>query len=60
MSDLKKRTAVGIIWNFSEQLTKRGLSIIITILLARFLLPDDFGLIAMMAVFLGIASKLME
>jgi len=60
MNDLKKRTAVGIIWNFSEQLTKRGLSIIITILLARFLLPDDFGLIAMMAVFLGIASKLME
>ncbi len=60
MSDLKKRTAVGIIWNFSEQLTKRGLSIIITILLARFLLPDDFGLIAMMAVFLGIASYLMD
>ena len=60
MSDLKKRTAIGIIWNFSEQLAKRGLSIIITILLARFLVPDDFGLIAMMAVFLGLASRLMD
>ena len=60
MSNLKKRTTVGIIWNFAEQLAKRGLSIIITILLARFLVPDDFGLIAMMAVFLGVASRLMD
>ncbi len=60
MSDLKKQTFVGIIWNFAQQLAKRGLSIIITIFLARFLVPDDFGLIAMMAVFLGLASRLME
>lgn len=60
MSDLKKRTTIGIIWNFSEQLAKRGFSLIITILLARFLVPEDFGLIAMMAVFLGVASRLME
>ncbi len=60
MSDLKKRTATGVIWKFLETLAKRGVGIIVTLLLARFLVPDDFGLIAMMAVFLGLAGQLMD
>ena len=60
MNDLKKRTAIGVVWKFSEQLARRGIGIVVTILLARFLIPEDFGLIAMMAVFLGIAGQLMD
>ncbi len=60
MSDLKQKTAIGIIWKLAEQFSKRGISLVITILLARFLVPDDFGLLAMMSVFLGLASQLME
>ncbi len=60
MNNLKNKIGIGVIWKFSETLAKRGIGIIVTLLLARFLVPEDFGLIAMMAVFLGIAGQLMD
>ncbi len=43
-----------------DQIARRGIGIFVTILLARFLVPEDFGLLAMMAVFLRLATYLME
>ncbi len=57
---LAQKTITGIVWNFSEQIGKRGIAVIITLLLARFLTPEDFGLVAMMAVFLAVAQSLMD
>jgi len=57
---LGNRTTTGVIWNFTEQLSKRGIGIVVTLLLARFLVPADFGLVAMMAVFIAIAGNLMD
>lgn len=57
---LAKKTTVGVIWNFGEMMSRRGLSVVITLLLARFLTPDDYGLIAMMGVFTTVATELME
>lgn len=57
---LIKKTTIGIFWNFAEQLSKQGISIVITLLLARFLIPEDYGLISMMAVFLAVANSLMD
>lgn len=57
---LQNRTITGVLWNFLEQLSKRGISIIVTLILARFLVPEDFGLMAMMAVFVAIATALMD
>jgi O-antigen/teichoic acid export membrane protein len=57
---LAQKTITGIIWNFLEQIGRRGIGVIITLLLARFLAPEDYGLVAMMAVFLAIAQSLMD
>jgi O-antigen/teichoic acid export membrane protein len=57
---LTSKTITGIIWNFTEQMGRRGIGLIITLLLARFLAPEDFGLVAMMAVFLAIGTSLMD
>jgi O-antigen/teichoic acid export membrane protein len=57
---LANKTTTGIIWNFAEQLSKRGIGIVVTLLLARFLVPADFGLVAMMAVFIAVAGDLMD
>ena len=57
---LQARTFVGVIWSFFEQLLRRGVSILVTLLLARFLVPEDFGLLAMMTVFITIATALMD
>jgi O-antigen/teichoic acid export membrane protein len=57
---LTERTTAGIFWNLSEQFAKRGISIAVTLLLAKFLVPEDFGLVAMMAVFLTLGQTLMD
>ena len=57
---LAHKTITGIIWNFAEQISRRGIGVLITLLLARFLVPADYGLVAMMAVFLAVASTLMD
>ncbi|MCQ6962319.1 lipopolysaccharide biosynthesis protein [Methanolobus chelungpuianus] len=57
---LAKKTTTGIIWNFTETMSKKGFAVITTLLLARFLTPEDFGLISMMAVFIAVAGQIME
>ena len=36
---LQSQTASGVFWTFLEQLGRRGIGILVTILLARFLTP---------------------
>ena len=50
-ASLARRTARGGLWVFSLRVVNKGLGIIRTIILARFLSPADFGLfgIAMLA-----------
>lgn len=49
-----------MLWNFTEQVLRKGLQLIVTIVLAYLLLPEDFGLIAMISIFMAIANSLME
>ena len=59
-TSLQSKTASGIFWTFLEQFGCRGISILVTILLARFLAPEDYGLIAMTSVFFAFANALMD
>lgn len=56
----KLKVVSGIAWSFFEQLLRRGISIVVTLFLARFLVPEDFGLLAVMTVFIAIATALMD
>ena len=61
MSDsLKKKTAVGVLWSGVERFSAQGIRFLVVIVLARLLTPKDFGLIAMMAIFLGLAQSLVD
>ncbi len=57
---LKRKTTVGLIWTFGQQFGSQTISFFITIILARILAPSEFGLIAMLSVFISIGSSLME
>lgn len=57
---LAKKTATAVLWNFGEMLARRGIGIAVTLILAKLLTPEDFGIVAMMSVFLTIAISLME
>ncbi len=49
-----------MLWNLAEQLGRRGIQVAVTLLLAYFLSPEDYGLVAMMAVFLALGTSLMD
>ncbi len=57
---LGQATARGVFWNFLELTGRQGIGILVTLLLARFLSPADFGLVAMLSVFFAIANALMD
>ena len=58
MQDIKKKAIIGIRWNGLASILQQALSLSFHILLARLLLPEDFGLIAMLMVFIGFAKHI--
>jgi teichuronic acid exporter len=54
----KVRSAVG--WSVLEIFVRQGLGFVISIVLARILAPEDFGIIAMLAIFLVVASLFID
>jgi O-antigen/teichoic acid export membrane protein len=61
MSDgLKSRTLHALFWSFLERFGQQGIQFIISIILARLLLPEEFGLIAMLAIFMAVAQSFLE
>lgn len=60
MTSLTHKTTTGVFWNLLQQFASRGITVLVTLVLAYFLTPDDFGLVAMMAVFLAVANSLMD
>jgi len=57
---LRHKTITGVIWTFFEQLFRVGIQTITTLILAWFLLPEDFGLMAMISIFFAIAQSLVD
>ncbi|MBT8123399.1 MAG: lipopolysaccharide biosynthesis protein, partial [Gammaproteobacteria bacterium] len=54
MSRSKAKSA--FIWNGLDVLMRNGVGFIISVVLARLLVPEDFGTLALLALFLGIAN----
>jgi len=56
----KAKTIRGLLWSSLEQGGRQGIHVVITIILARLLLPEQFGLIGMLAIFLGVAQSFID
>jgi len=56
VDNLKSKSIKAFIWDFSGKMATQGTGFIVTIFLARLLGPEDFGLIAMIMVIVGIAQ----
>ncbi len=55
---LRKRATSGIVWTFAEQFGNQIVVFVVSTILARLLLPEQFGLIGMIAVFYAVGSAL--
>ena len=59
-SDIRKAATGGVIWTASSQAIRQIIQVGVTAVLARRLMPDDFGLIGMAAVTLAFVAPLNE
>lgn len=51
-----KKVLSGLFWKFSERILAQVVTLIVSIVLARLLTPEDYGLIALVTVFITIAN----
>lgn len=58
--NLKNRTISALTWSGFETATRRTAQFIIGVALARLLAPEEFGIIAMLLVFTGIADAFVD
>ncbi len=57
---LKKQATSGLVWTFAQQFGNHFIGFLVSLVLARLLLPEEFGLIGMIGVFVGIGNTLVN
>lgn len=57
---LKQKALSAVFWSSMQLFGTQGIGFVVSIILARLLMPAEFGLIAMLGVFLGIGSTLIN
>lgn len=57
---LRKKSVLGVFWVFIQQFSNQAVTFIISVILARLLMPSDFGLIGMVAVFMSVSQILLN
>jgi teichuronic acid exporter len=60
MPTLKQKALKGILWSSTERFSAQSVQFILGILLARLLIPSDYGLIGMLAIFLAISQTFID
>jgi O-antigen/teichoic acid export membrane protein len=57
---LKDKTVKGVAWSGIDNVVQFGVTFIVSIVLARLLSPDDYGLIGIIAIFTAICTALID
>ena len=54
--NLKRTTFSGFIWMFMERIGAQVVTFVVSLVLARLLLPDDYGIVALAQIFINLAN----
>ncbi len=57
---LRKQASRGFVWTFAQQFGNQLIGFFVSLVLARLLLPSEFGLIGMIAIFVSIGNMLLN
>lgn len=59
-TSLKSRATKGIIWSAVDKFAVQLIQFVLSIVLARILVPEDFGLMGMLAIFIAVSQIFIE
>ncbi len=57
---LKHKAVHGVLWRIAEQGGKQGIYFVVSVILARLIMPDQFGMIAMLTVFITLSGVFID
>ena len=55
-TNIKGQVVSGMFWKFGERIIAQGVSFIVSVILARILLPEDYGAVAVVNIFIALAN----
>lgn len=60
VKDLSKKSTSAVLWGGTEIILRQGIGLVLSIILARLLAPEDFGVLAMLSIFVGVAGVFVD
>ena len=58
--DLKSKSVKGVIWSFVESASTKVVQFVISVIMARLLMPEDYGIVAIIFVFITISQVFID
>lgn len=55
-TQLKEKTIFGLFWKFAERFMAQIVSLVVSVILARLLTPDDYGVVGIVTIFFAFAN----
>lgn len=60
MSSIKEQSLFGFKWSVLGQFATQGIHFVLGLMIARLLMPEDYGVIAMLSIFMAIAQSFVD
>lgn len=60
MATIKNQASHSVFWSAVERFSTQGVQFVLGMIIARFLLPSDYGTIAMLSIFMAIAQTFID
>lgn len=57
---LKNKTVKGISWSFIDNISNSGITFLVGLVLARLLTPEEYGIMAMISIFIAISNTIID
>ena len=57
---MKRTTIVNTVWKFAERICAQTISLVVAILLARFLTPDEYSVVSIVVIFFNFANVIIS
>lgn len=58
--NIKGKVFTGVIWKFLERICAQGISLVVSIILARLLMPDDYSVVSIVTIFFAFCNVLIS
>jgi O-antigen/teichoic acid export membrane protein len=57
---LRNKTIRGVTWSFLDNISSSGVTFLVGLVLARILTPEEYGLLAMVVIFIAISNSIVD